>query len=127
MIHRHVSNLGDSGRPFTAKPGLVRILPASVDQDEAHLAIACLIAFQERYDLSVRLEWDPLLDAPNGRWKIVANTLGDLTKRENRYEHIGYGYDASRAGHSRIYPFAVVSLGSGHRRRQRQIASDPEI
>ena len=43
-------------------------------------AIASLIAFQERYDISARLEFDPLLGGDDkGRWKIVANTLGDLT------------------------------------------------
>ena len=39
----------------------------------------------------------------DGRWKIVANTLGDLTKRENRYEHHFY-----RPGGDREYPFAVA-------------------
>ena len=60
--------------------------------------------------------------ASPGRWKIVANTLGDLTKRENRYEHHLFGRDdcESRAM-SRVYPIrdgvdreraiAAVTLG----------------
>jgi type II secretory pathway pseudopilin PulG len=117
-----------SGPTFTAKPGLVRILPASIDQDEAQLAISCLIAFQERYDLSVRLEWDPLLDAPNGRWKIVANTLGDLTKRENRYEHHFYRPVASGPKPSgREFPFAVASAGSEYAGSDVIVVADPEV
>jgi prepilin-type N-terminal cleavage/methylation domain-containing protein len=114
---------------FTAQPGLVRILPDDIDRDAVAQAIACLIAFQERYDLSVRLEFDPLLGSSPGRWKIVANTLGDLTKRENRYEHIGYGYDnyASPAQFSRIYPYPIVSLGADQTDANVAIANDPEL
>ena len=83
---RHVSL--DDGDSFTAQPGLLRILQrlTMAHRRRCAQAIACLIAFQERYDISARLEWDPLMGS-DGRWKIVANTLGDLTKRENRYEH----------------------------------------
>jgi len=117
---------GDSAM-FTAQPGLVRILPKDISVAKA---IAGLIAFQERYDLSVRLEFDPLMDPSNGgRWKIVANTLGDLTKRENRYGHIGYGYDdfVTPARFSRLYPFPMVSLGVGHGNVNVAVAYDPEL
>jgi prepilin-type N-terminal cleavage/methylation domain-containing protein len=100
---------GDNGDQFVAKPGLVRILSNNIDADETDLALAALIAFQEAYDLSVRLEFDPLLGV-DGRWKIVANTLGDLTKRENRYEHHFFNPSNSQ----RAYPYAVVSSGSGY-------------
>ncbi|HEY4234455.1 MAG TPA: prepilin-type N-terminal cleavage/methylation domain-containing protein, partial [Lacipirellulaceae bacterium] len=98
---------------FVAKPGLVRILKSGISPDQA---LAGLIAFQERYDLSVRLEFDPLMDSANGgRWKIVANTLGDLTKRENRYEHHSYAPSPpSPLQPGRFYPFAVASSGSNY-------------
>jgi prepilin-type N-terminal cleavage/methylation domain-containing protein len=124
---------GDSGGPFTAKPGLVRILPTGINKDDAQLAIACLIAFQERYDLSVRLEFDPLLDPdPNplegGRWKIVANTLGDLTKRENRYEHHFYRPMASGPKPiGREFPFAAASAGSEYAGGNVRVLADPEV
>ena len=63
----------------------------------------------------MRLEFDPLLGPPNGRWKIVANSLGDLTKRENRYEHHFFA-PAPPGGlpPGRFYPFAAASAGSGY-------------
>ncbi len=92
-------------------PGVVRVLGAAIDRTEVDQALASLVAFQSIYDLSVRLEWDPQLgDA--GRWKLVANTLADLSKRENRYEHHGHFYDG--ANHARLYPFAALSTGSGY-------------
>lgn len=100
--------LNGTGPTFKAEPGLVRILPAGITRPATMRALAALVAFQERYDLSVRLEFDPLLGA-NGRWKIVANTLGDLTKRENRYEHYSF-----RPGGQREYPYASISAGSGY-------------
>jgi hypothetical protein len=107
-----------NGQPpiFVAKPGLVRILPDSIDADEVDEALAALVAFQERYDLSVRLEFDPLLDqAGGGRWKIVANTLGDLTKRENRYGHYGFAVGSGATSPSvRRFAFAAISTGSGY-------------
>jgi hypothetical protein len=106
---------------FTAQPGLVRILRSNLDQNAVPQAIAALVAFQERYDLSVRLEWDPLLGS-DGRWKIVANTLGDLTKRENRYEHHFY-----RPGGNREYPYAVISSGSDYEGYDVTFVADPEI
>ena len=101
--HDGFSSQGGGNVTFQADPGLVRVLPASVDQTETEQALAALVAFQERYDLSVRLEWDRSVE----RWKIVANTLADLTKRENRYEHHFY----RPASQQREYPFALVSAG----------------
>ena len=119
--------VGDSGGPFTAKPGLVRILNNDINQNDVPQAIAALIAFQERYDLSVRLEWDPLLGA-DGRWKIVANTLGDLTKRENRYEHHFYRPVASgQKPIGREFPFAVVSTGSEYGGDNVVFVLDPDV
>lgn len=92
-------------------PGVVRVLGDGLERDAIDDALASLVAFQDRYDLSVRLEWDPVL-GDDGRWKLVANTLGDLTKRENRYEHHGHFEDAS--GEGRRYPFAVASVGDGY-------------
>lgn len=103
------------------KPGVVRVLAPQVDRLSVNQALAALIAFQERYDLSVRLEWDELFAAGTGRWLIVANTLGDLTKPENRYEHHGfvpqpntvalrhYGSVTQQPG--RYFPFSVATGG----------------
>lgn len=90
-------------------PGVVRVLGNNVSNDEngTRNAFAALIAFQDRYDLSVHLEWDPHL-GNNGRWKLVANTLADLTKRENRYEHFGHIFNST----ARRFPFPMVSSGN---------------
>jgi type II secretory pathway pseudopilin PulG len=110
------------GGPFKAVPGLVRLLPKKCNLDEA---IAAVIAFQDRYDLSVRLEWDLNL----GRYKIMANTLGDLTKRENRFNHFFYRPVANGAKPvGREYPFAVASHGIGYTGKSAnvQFVTDPE-
>jgi prepilin-type N-terminal cleavage/methylation domain-containing protein len=90
-----------------SKPGVVRDYPDLPEGISVQQAIAELIAFQDQYDLSVRIERYP---AANGRirTRFVANTLGDLTKRENRYEH--YFYNSNLA--DRQFPYAVVSAGS---------------
>ncbi len=93
-------------------PGVMQMLPAGVRRGQVPTALAALIAFQEQYDLSVRLQWDPQL----ARWKIVANTLADLTRRENRYEHHHYRVDQS----DRKFPFAVISAGMEHSNTQVQ-------
>ncbi|MEX2171446.1 MAG: type II secretion system protein [Pirellulales bacterium] len=106
-------------------PGVMRVIPR-VGRDRLDLALACLVAFQERYDLSVRLEWDPLIPA----WKIVANTLADLTKRENRYEHHGYGFrqnDPPRPAWFSRYPFAVASSGLYYNSDSLAFRVDPEL
>ncbi len=92
-------------------PGLLRLLPSSFRQADVADAIAALIAFQDRYDISCRVEWDYNIQ----HWKIVANTLGDLTKRENRFAHYGFliGSGASNPDR-RIYPYPLVSIGSGY-------------
>ncbi len=85
---------------FKPAPGLLRIFPSNITVEDA---IAGMIAFQDRYDLSARLEWDKDIQ----HWKIVANTLGDLTKRENRFGHFFYRPQKSGmkpAG--REFPFA---------------------
>ena len=72
------------------------------------------MAVQDRYDLSVRLEWDPRM-GDDGRWKIVANTLADLTKRENRYEHHYFRFISNSPDLSdRVFPFGMVSVGNGY-------------
>jgi prepilin-type N-terminal cleavage/methylation domain-containing protein len=105
---------------FTAEPGLMRILPQSIALADVPEAIACIIAFQDRYDLSVRLEWDHNIQ----RWKIMANTLADLTKRENRFGH--FGYDV--ATNQRVFPFALMSTGRGYSGNvDLAFAIDPEV
>jgi hypothetical protein len=101
----------DGGLQFKAEPGLARLLPQDMSVEQA---IAAVIAFQDRYDLSVRLEWDHSL-GNSGRWKIMANTLGDLTKRENRFGHYGFrpGSGTSAVG-TRFFPYPVISQGSGY-------------
>lgn len=115
-----------------AGTGVVRVLPPQIGVPDVSQVLASLVAFQDQYDLSVRVEWDPSLPdgvvepAPDrqGRWVLRANTLGDLTKRENRYEHHGYvdsprstndvqrTYDAGTLSDvARFFPFAAVSGG----------------
>jgi type II secretory pathway pseudopilin PulG len=98
------------GDNFKAQPGLMRILPKNIAPEAA---IAAIVAFQDQYDVSVRLEWDGSMP-PSGRWKIMANTLGDLTKRENRFQHFGFRPVPSEGGArpiGREYPFAFISNG----------------
>lgn len=90
-----------------SRPGVLRVLHQSIAVDEVEEALAGLIAFQERYDISARVEFDPTIDV-DGRWTIVANTLSDLTKRENRYEHHGAVLNMGRK-----HPFVAVSAGAG--------------
>ena len=110
------------GGTLKAQPGLMRILPTKIAADDA---IAAVVAFQDQYDLSVRLEWDGDIQ----RWKIVANTLGDLTKRENRFGHFFYRPVKSGAKPvGREYPFALISTGSGYSggSANAQFVTDPE-
>ncbi|MCA9239909.1 MAG: hypothetical protein KDA37_06910 [Planctomycetales bacterium] len=96
-------------------PGVLRVLGDSVDQSEADQAAAALISFQEEYDISVRLEWDPLL-GNDGRWVVKANTLGDLTKRESRFEHTRPEPTTTAGGAAilrPVYPYRAVSSGAG--------------
>jgi type II secretory pathway pseudopilin PulG len=110
------------GATFKAEPGLVRILRADITLPQA---IAAIIAFQDRYDLSVRLEWDHSL-GDEGRWKIMANTLGDLTKRENRFGH--YGYRPNNSGGQRFFPYPAASMGSGYTGTPNvKFVTDPEM
>jgi prepilin-type N-terminal cleavage/methylation domain-containing protein len=113
------------GETFKAETGLLRILPQVVGRTQVESAIAAIIAFQDRYDISARLEWDHNIE----RWKIVANTLGDLTKRENRYGHFGLFPGTGSIPARRIYPYSLVSWGSGYQgsRGNLAFAADPEI
>jgi prepilin-type N-terminal cleavage/methylation domain-containing protein len=108
--YRFVDNNGeqpfDVDGNFKAEPGLVRMLGSGIDRDDVSTAIASIVAFQDKYDLSVRLEWDHNI----GRWKIMANTLADLTKRENRFGHFGFAPGAPE----RAFPFSFVSIGRGY-------------
>ncbi len=113
------------GKSFKAEPGLVRVL-RNDDKDNVVDALAALVAFQDRYDLSVRLEWDHNLQ----RWKIMANTLGDLTKRENRFGHFGFHYrTGSGLFPTRLFPYPVISVGRGYPSTPADVSfvSDPEI
>lgn len=116
------------GRRVTTGPGVVRVLIDRIDKNHLDQALACLISFQEIYDLSVRLEWDPLMPSSDnlGRWVLKANSLADLTKRENRYGHHGYYFDPNNP--TRSYPFAAVSNGDGYANNDSvQFAFDPEF
>ncbi len=114
------------GQIFKHVPGLLRMLPTTITQTMVAEAIASLISFQDRYDISARVEWDYTV----GNWKIVANTLGDLTKRENRFCHFGYYFGKNASDLSRrIYPFAFISMGGGYSGSSQPVKflSDPEI
>ncbi len=89
-------------------------------------AIAALIDFQDRYDISCRVEWDYSIQ----HWKIVANTLGDLTKRENRFCHWGFNVGSGSSNPSvRKFPFQMVSSGGGYSGSSVdvQFVPDPEV
>lgn len=128
-----------SDQTIAAGPGVVRVLPAGLARDQVAAALAGLIAFQERYDLSVRLDWDTNLPgSDNGRWVLRANSLADLTKRENRYEHHGFVPQpqtiAIRQGTvgpaaDRYFPFAANSGGvhSGSSTLNLSFVADPEL
>ncbi|WP_442485224.1 PulJ/GspJ family protein [Aeoliella sp. SH292] len=93
----------DVGGGPKSRPGVLRILDrANVTEAQA---LAALIAFQERYDISARINFDPTI-RNDGRWTIVANTLADLTDRKNRFEHHGYVEGAGRR-----FPYVTVSKG----------------
>ena len=116
------------GGSFKAEPGLLRILPHGKNL-ALESAIAALIAFQDRYDISARLEWDPNIDSGKGRWKIMANTLSDLTKRENRFNHFGFNWGPSASQPpTRKFPFQSVSMGSDYSGNNVKVgfALDPE-
>jgi prepilin-type N-terminal cleavage/methylation domain-containing protein len=110
------------GSTFKAEPGLVRVLPKQLNAEDA---LAAIVAFQDRYDLSVRLEWDHNI----GRYKIMANTLGDLTKRENRFGHYGFAADSNPSNSQRKYAFAMISAGGGYAGSTADVTvvNDPEV
>lgn len=127
-----------SGQTVFSAPGVVRVL--NLPRENVRAALSALIGFQERFDLSVRLEWDPLLPSTTGfgRWVLKANTLGDLTKRENRYEHHGYVHSPqvvwqqrgdAVARPDRFFPYAAVTAGthSNASTFNAQIVRDPEL
>lgn len=128
---------GGAGPKFKPVPGLLRLLPAgNFPQTNVTGAIAALISFQDRYDISCRLEWDYGVK----QWKIMANTLGDLTKRENRFGHYGFwiaGTLPTAGGMTgpgvnvdgRRFPFAMESIGSGYTPNNvgLQFVPDPDI
>jgi prepilin-type N-terminal cleavage/methylation domain-containing protein len=126
-----IDTFQDGGKTFKAEPGLVRLLRDDVELTDVAQALAALTAFQDRYDLSVRLEWDHNIGGPNnpGRWKIMANTLGDLTKRENRFAHYGYHFQTGAGKSERVFPYAVASTGRNYSGGSGQVTFvvDPEI
>jgi type II secretory pathway pseudopilin PulG len=114
----------NDGSVTKSRPGVLRILPRNVSLERVELAVASLISFQERYDISARIEWDPLIDNGSGRWTIVANTLADLTKRENRYEH--HGIHGSGGNVVRQFPFVMASGGGSASPANPTFVVDPE-
>lgn len=73
--------------------------------------LAALRAFQMEYDISVRLE-----TRPGGETFIVPNTLADLARRENRFEHLPNNTTpgAYTLVPANTYPHVFVSRGSGY-------------
>ncbi|MBN1911071.1 MAG: prepilin-type N-terminal cleavage/methylation domain-containing protein [Pirellulales bacterium] len=53
--------------------------------------------FYNNFDWSVRLVYDPANPLDRTKWRLVPNTLADLTKRENRFAHqpdgVGFPFD----------------------------------
>ena len=107
------------GRDVITGPGVVRVMPDNISVQQA---LAGLIAFQDIYDLSVRLEWDPLMPSGSGgRWVLKANSLADLTKRENRYGHHGYDFNLG----ARSYPYPAISNGNDLSSNKVEFVIDP--
>jgi hypothetical protein len=107
-------------------PGLLRVLPVNdFKREQVAEAISALVDFQERFDISARVEWDHKI----GHWKIVANTLADLTKRENRFGHYGYLRAQNANDSKRVFPYALVSIGLGYAGSVKDVVfiQDPEI
>ena len=105
-----------------SRPGVLRIMGSlndSRDENQKLNALAALIAFQERYDISARIDFDVALNC----WTIKANTLADLTKRENRYEHHGYNV----TNNSRTFPYVMQSAGGGTGSNGVTLVNDPEL
>ncbi len=110
------------GGTFKAQAGLMRVLPKKITLASA---LAAIVAFQDRYDLSVRLEWDGDLQ----RWKIIANTLGDLTKRENRFQHFGFRPVPTANGVRTIgreFPYPFISKGRDTLGDEVSFVADPD-
>lgn len=106
------------------RTGVLRIMTGLNDpDDDQDEALAALIAFQERYDISARIQFDPTIGNNGGAWTIVANSLADLTKRENRYEHHGYDSETN----SRNFPFVMVSAGGDSSNDGVNFVTDPEM
>ncbi|MCL2624390.1 MAG: hypothetical protein FWD31_12070 [Planctomycetaceae bacterium] len=63
------------------------------------------MGFYRHFDVSARLEWN----ANTSRWRIKANTLADLTRRENRFGHSNFGRNANPT----TEPLGYLKTGSG--------------
>ncbi len=119
------SNYSATGGPVS-RPGVLRILDGQNDESEIDEADAALVAFQERYDISARIEFDRTVDPGNGgTWVIKANTLADLTKREHRYEH--HGHVVSSGNDGKTFPFNMMSAGNGMSPGQITIVPDDTV
>lgn len=103
-----------------SRPGVLRIMSGLTDENnDVARALAALVAFQERYDISARIEYDRAL----GAWTIKANTLADLVDRKNRFEHHGYNPLASVA--ARQFPYVFKSSGGGSGNNSVRFTMDP--
>jgi hypothetical protein len=103
----------------------LRVLTGTEARDATALdfALAALVAFQERYDISARIEFDATIDG--GTWIIKANTLADLTKREHRYEH--HGLAVVNGDDTRAFPFPMVSAGNNVTTARVKVVPDESI
>ena len=61
--------------------------------------------FYRDFDVSARLEWDDTAGL-SGEWRIKANTLADLTRRENRFPH--FSLDLNRSVLNQFpFPYSI--------------------
>ncbi len=110
--------------PNDTRPGVVRIVSAG-NLSAYHCRQGPLGTgrFQDRFDLSVRLEWDALALDGAGQWKIVANTLADLTNRENRFGHYAISIRAAIAA----TPTPLPRPEPIQRQRELEILVEPDL
>ena len=105
-----------------ARPGADAAGSISLEQ-----AIAAIIAFQDRYDLSVRLEWDHSMCT-------AVEDHGQYAGRPDESAKIALGIlaylrEPARTPAKRIFPYPLVSLGSGYQGPTQNVEflTDPEI
>ena len=69
--------------------------------------------FYRDFDVSVRLEWND----DESDWLVKANTLADLTRRENRFGHALNNQNINGAGNPNPFPYSIHNNGAWYHLR----------